>query len=124
MNSEDSDNESFDYDSFSELDSFNLKCKNIDPNLAKLMNIIIDKNDSEDKIDWRPPEKSGLSNSEPIIKNKQNIDNEQFNKLKDDIKYFRKLTDEQLEFIKNLDNSKKLEIIQIYQNCLNYIIHK
>jgi hypothetical protein len=105
-------------------DDYVFRCKNIDPSLAKLMNMIIE--ETPIKNNWIPPKSSGLNNSEPIIriekkhleKNEKNI---YFEDIKNDIKYFKKLDDNQLKYIKNLDDDQKFEIIQIYQKCLQYV---
>lgn len=98
-----------------ENDDYVFSCKNIDPSLAKLMNMIIEETPKINN--WVPPKHSGLDNSEPIIRK----ENSYYDSIKRDIKYFRKLDNSQLNYIKNLDNERKFEIIQIYQECLEYV---
>jgi hypothetical protein len=88
----------------------------LSPNLAKYFN-------SEKKFDiqtdWKPPEFNGLNNSFQIIpkyyqtlsvKNKI-IKVDYFQMIIDDIRNFRKLNEQQLIFIKNLDDERKQKII-------------
>jgi hypothetical protein len=104
-----------------------LQCKNLDPALAKLMGIIIEE---QKEINWRPPVKPGLDNSEKIISNdylKRNgllvNDNDYFKVIKDNIVNYRTLSDKQLEYIKNLNNDQKFELIQIYNVIMNNTIN-
>ena len=62
-----------DYDISNVDEHFNLFCKNIDPNLKKILGIEEERKDSEEKCDWKPPKTHGLNNSEPIIPKKQKI---------------------------------------------------
>lgn len=118
-----------DYDESSESDyedeqesKEELQCKNLDPALAKLMGIMIE----EQKVtDWKPPLKPGLDNSKEIfssgyLKTKDDID--EFKIIKDQIIHFRKLTDKQLDYIKNLNNEQKFELIQIYNKVMDSTI--
>jgi hypothetical protein len=99
-----------------------LLCKNIDPNLAKLMGIIIEE---QKVIDWKPPEKNGLDNSNEIVssyhfKNNNGLANlDFFSVIKDTIENFRMLNELQLEYIKNLNNEEKFELIKIYNKIIN-----
>jgi len=113
------------YDESSESEYGNdLYCKNIDPLLAKLMGIIIEEQNNN-KIEWKPPSKSGLDNSEQIIssiyfKNKNSIDYIDFFKvIKDDILNYKTLTTKQLDYIKNLNNHEKFELIEIYNKLMD-----
>ena len=98
------------YSSYSTDDEYEgeLLCKNIDPNLAKLMGIIIEENKTNT---WTPPAFSGLSNSSPIFEN-------DFEKIKQKIKNFEKLTNDELEKIKGMSNENKLIIISIYNSII------
>lgn len=104
-----------------------LRCKNIDPSLAKLMGIIVEE---QSKSDWKPPTKSGLDNSKEIIsstylKNKNIMDDiDLFGIIKDDILNYKTLSIEQLEYIKNLNNEDKFELIQTYNKILDVTIVK
>ena len=96
-----------------------LHCKNLDPALAKLMGIVIEE---QKNIDWKPPMKSGLDNSEKIISNhyfSNHITNENktdyyFMVIKEDITNYKTLSNKQLEYINYLTNEQKFELIQIY----------
>lgn len=118
----------YDYEESSESDyddddeNEELQCKNLDPALAKLMGIIIE----EQKVtDWNPPLKPGLDNSKEIVSSgylKTNSilkDLDEFKIIKDQIVNFRKLTDKQLDYIKNLNNEQKFELIQIYNKVID-----
>ena len=87
------------------------------------MGIIIEE---QKEIDRKPPLKNGLDNSEKIIssiylKNKSFINNDidYFKVIKDDILNHKFLNDKQLEYIKNLNNEDKFELIQIYNKMMN-----
>jgi hypothetical protein len=119
MDDSDSDSDESDY----EIGDNELYCKNINPALAKLMGIIIEE---QKEIDWKPPLKNGLDNSEQIIssnhfKDKSFINNDidYFKVIKDDILNHKFLNDKQLEYIKNLNNQDKFELIQIYNKLIN-----
>ena len=90
-----------------------LHCKNLDPALAKLMGIMIEE---QKETNWKPPAKSGLDNSERIISisSSKSVDVDFFNTIKENIINYKKLTDKQLEYIKNLNNEQKFELIQLY----------
>lgn len=97
-----------------------LHCKNLDPSLAKLMGIIIEE---QKEIDWVPPSKSGLDNSKQIIPSiyldkhfANNID--YFKIIKDDIINYKTLSNQQLDYIKNMNNEEKFELIQLYNKLL------
>jgi len=96
-------------------------CKNLDPALAKLMGIIIEE---QKETDWKPPSKPGLDNSKEIISSfyltNKILDVDYFTIIKDNIINYKKLTDTQLEYIKNLNNEKKFELIQLYDNILEF----
>jgi hypothetical protein len=124
-NEEDSKSEYSD-DNDNQYKSEELQCKNIDPVLAKLMGIIIE----EQKItNWEPPKKSGLDNSEEIIssiyfKNKNIITNiDFFQVIKDDIRNYKTLTHNQIEYIKNTTNEEKFELIEIYNKLIHMNMH-
>jgi hypothetical protein len=118
----------FDYDESSESeyeeDDQEIKCKNLDPVLAKLMGIIIEE---EKEIVWTPPSKPGLDNSKEIISSNycknSNYDVDFFKVIKDDILNYKKLTDRQLEYIKNLNNEEKFELIQLYDKMIEVTIN-
>jgi hypothetical protein len=123
---DDDDDEDTDIGEDEEETSDELQCKNIDPALAKLMGIFIE----EQKTDWKPPLKSGLVNSSPIISstyfyNQPILGSIDFFKIiKDDIINYKKLTDKQLDYIKNLNNQEKYELIEIYNKVLETSIKK
>jgi len=99
-----------------------LHCKNMDPALAKLMGIIMEE---QNGLDWKPPSKSGLDNSDKIISSTyftkkdllHNVD--YLNVIKDDILSYKTLSERQLEYIKNLNNEDKFEVIQTYNKVLD-----
>lgn len=88
---------------------------------------------------WSPPQRSGLSNSEPIIpsyylKTIVNIidGNEEkikflkvdyLNVIKDDIRNFRKLNKYQISYIKNyLSQDEKEEIIVLFNEAMGTLV--
>jgi hypothetical protein len=108
-------------------DSGELMCRNIDPVLARLMGIIIEEQKQE--ITWKPPEKPGLDNSEGIsysycLKNYMGMaEIDFFKKIKHDIRNYQKLSDRQLDYIKDLNNHDKFELIEIYNEILQQREH-
>lgn len=80
-----------------------------------------------DKIDYEPPKEAGLSNSDVIIpsyyhihKNPNKIQNINYlNMIKDDIRNLRPLNKYKLEYIYNLPNEDKNEIITLFNECIN-----
>jgi len=108
-------------------DSGELMCRNIDPALARLMGIIIEEQKQE--ITWKPPEKPGLDNSDGIsysycLKNYMGMaEIDFFKKIKDDIRNYQKLSDRQLDYIKDLNNHDKFELIEIYNEILQQREH-
>lgn len=104
-----------------------LHCKNIDPALAKLMGIIIEENinTNNNVYEWVPPTFSGLSNSVEIIpRKKENDENLMFNQIKDDVMSYRTLSPKQLEYIKNMNNDQKYEMIQIYNKTMEQVLYR
>lgn len=107
-----------DYDN----DNLNFICKNVDPFLAKLMGIIIE--EEKNHTDWKPPTTHGLDNSKEIIHqnyfhNRTMLEHiDLFDVIKNDIANFRKLSQEKLDYIKNLNHDEKCEIIMIYNEIL------
>lgn len=73
---------------------------------------------------YEPPKEHGLTNSECIIpsyykKNKNNIlVVDYYEIIKDDIRNFRPLNKYQLEYIMNLEDKYKNELINIFNNSL------
>ena len=120
----DESDDSDESDESDESDSGELRCRNIDPALAKLMGIIIEEQ-KQDTI-WKPPEKSGLDNSEGISysycsKNYMGmVEIDFFKKIKDDIHNYRNLSVRQLDYIKDLNNDEKFELIEIYNKILHH----
>jgi hypothetical protein len=76
---------------------------------------------------WKPPEKSGLTNSERIIpeyyKKKFNelISLDYFDIIIDDIRNLRKLNEYQLNYIYNLDNDSKQKLFIELNNLFDTI---
>ena len=125
----DENDSSDDSDSFEEeekeQEEYEFSCKNIDPKLAALMNIVIEEHAKlEMDNSWKPPSSSGLDNSEPIVKKTESKEPKEiafYEQLKDDITYFRKLTDKQLDYMKHsLTNDQKIEVIELYNVCQEY----
>jgi hypothetical protein len=122
------------YDSSDTEDNFNgeFKCTNMDPALAKIMGIFIQEQ-VEEKSDWKPPLHSGLSNSERIIKNeekkcdmiecKTQDKSDIFESIKNKIRNFDKLLQNEIDYMKTFSNQQKLELIRIYNNIINNIIN-
>ena len=102
-----------------------LHCKNINSPLTKLMGYT---EECIEEIDWKPPIKHGLNNSKKIIptlyfKNKSDIQDIDFSRvIKDDIINYKKLTYNQLEYIKKMSNEEKFELIELYNKVLDVII--
>ena len=118
-----------DSDSYSEEEEEDgeLHCKNIDPALAKLMGIIIEEkvNTHNNVHEWVPPTFSGLSNSREIIpRKKENDENAIFSQIKDDVMSYRTLSPRQLDYIKNMNNDQKYEMIQIYNKTMEQVLYR
>ena len=115
-------NDSSESESEQEEEYGDIQCKNLDPALAKLMGILIEE---QKEIDWKPPLKSGLDNSKEIVSSmylKHNfLSNEidYFTVIKDDILSYKTLTQNQIEYIKHLNNEDKFELIQIYNKLID-----
>jgi len=52
---------------------------------------------------------------------KMRIDTSQFSIMKDDIKNYRALTEFQLDYLKNLNENEKIEIIKLYDVMMGTI---
>jgi len=97
---------------------------NIDCGLPNVYNKI------DDTFQWKPPEKYGLDNCDYIINPYYNIHNntkkafsiDYLEIIKDDIKNYRKLNKFQLDYIKELKDADKNNILDIYCNCMNSLI--
>jgi len=113
-------------------DDDTIRCKNLDPALAKLMGMIVEE---QKNIDWTPPAKSGLDNSKEIVssmhfkpirveKSQSRGDNDvdHFTIIKRDILDYKTLSKEQLEYIQNLNNEDKFELIQIYNKLIGVAV--
>ena len=110
----DSDDDSS-YYSEDEKDEKDFYCTNMDPALAKLMGIIITEQETNNNNVWVPPSKSGLGNSDKIIKTQ----NSYFEDIKNSIIQHNPLTEKQLEYIKNTTAEEKIELIEIYNNIIS-----
>lgn len=77
-----------------------------------------------------PPEKHGLENSDVIIPNYYKLhkhpskifDFDFYEVIKDDIRNCRKLSSYQLEYIKNLKESYKDELIVLFNECIGTFV--
>jgi hypothetical protein len=84
----------------------------------------------DNTFQWKPPEKSGLENCNYIIQLYYNIHNNYKKSfsldylaiIKDDMKNYRKLNKFQLDYIKELNDADKNDIIDIYFTCMNSLI--
>ena len=103
------------YYSEDDSDEQNFYCTNMDPALAKLMGIIITEQTPTDNNVWLPPSKSGLGNSDKIIK----TENLYFQDIKTSIIQHNPLTEKQLEYIKNTTAEEKIELIEIYNKIIS-----
>jgi hypothetical protein len=92
------------------------------------MGIII--KEQSEIIDWKPPSKSGLDNSEEIVPSmyfqNKNVVNDInfFNVIKNNIINYKTLSERQLEYIKNLNNEEKYELIEIYNKLIGSNMRK
>jgi hypothetical protein len=97
-----------------------IQCRNMDPALAKLLGIIVEE---QKETDWKPPEKPGLENSREIVSalyfQDKPLDIDYFAILKDCIANHKKLTDRQLDYVKNLGHEEKYELLQLYNRMLD-----
>lgn len=80
--------------------------------------------------DWKPPSTYGLNNSERVIpehyfekdkKENQFLQIDMFYKLTKDIRNLKPLSKIQLEYVKTLPKEKILELLEIYNTCLQNI---
>ena len=119
------------YYSSSDEDTNDVKCTNMDPALAKIMGIFIKE---QEECDWKPPLHSGLSNSQPIInhetksneskqESKEESKHDDFVRIKEKIKDYDKLTQNEIESMKYFSNQQKIELISIYNNIIHNIIN-
>jgi len=104
---------------------YHLFCNNINPSFRKELGIEInDNHDHNLQTDWKPPSNYGLSNSERIIpqhyfeRNQKSMDIDMFYELTKDIRNLKPLNHVQLNFIKTLPKEKVMEIIELYNLCL------
>jgi hypothetical protein len=113
-------------------DDDTIRCKNLDPALAKLMGMIVEE---QKNIDWTPPATSGLDNSKEIVSSMyfrpirieksqrfENNDIDYFAIIKRDILDYKPLSKEQLEYIQNLNNENKFELIQLYNKLIGVVV--
>ena len=99
-------------------------CKRLSKELG-LNEIIFDEN-----ISYKPPKESGLSNSDIIIpsyyqlhKHPSKIFNiDYYEIIKDDIRNIRPLNKYQLEYIKELSDEYKYELINIFNDCIKTFV--
>lgn len=104
----------------------------LSPSLIKYFNVDINTNTSNInkniQTDWYPPKHHGLKNSFIIIPDYYKKHGEKilkvdyYDMILDDIRNFRKLNDNQLNFIKNLDDDSKQKLF-IEFNELFDVIH-
>jgi len=101
-------------------------CKNLNNKLKKRLGY--DTFDNQKNINWIPPDKSGLGNSEPIIQ-KYFIDKlnniTQINYIviiKDDIRNMRSLNEEQLKYITTLNKNQLCDIVNTFNVVNKYLV--
>lgn len=108
-----------------------IELEKLSPSLIKYFNPDSDINKNIE-TDWEPPKHHGLNNSFIIIpqyyqnKNQKILKIDYYEMILDDIRNLRKLNEHQLNFIKNLDDDSKQELIlefnklfDVIQNLLN-----
>ena len=80
----------------------------------------------EDNFNWVPPKENGLQNCNHIIPNyyitpkNKFLDIDYYNIIKDDIRNFRPLNEYQMEYIFNLKDEYKTELLIIFNECLQF----
>lgn len=118
MYSDETESEEEQYYESDNEDDNEIMCTNMDPQLAKLLGITLDTEESqeESQTKWTPPSTFGLSNSNRIINDRSN---EIFEEIKTCVLMKQSLNDEQLDYIKHIDKDKLYEIIFIYNNSVN-----
>jgi hypothetical protein len=109
-------------------DHYNLFCNNISSNIRKELNM---KDDTIQELsinsDWNIPITYGLNNSERIIPqhyfdtNLPFKDIDMFYELTKDIRNLKPLDSIQLNYISTLPKDKILELIEIYNTCLQSV---
>lgn len=98
----------------------------LSPSLIKYFEPSIEINKNIE-TDWKPPKKHGLDNSFIIIPKYYQKAGEKilkidyYNMIIDDIRNCRKLNDYQLNFIKDLDDDKKLKLFIEFNNLFDVI---
>ena len=82
-----------------------------------------------DNTHWEPPNKHGLHNSNFIIpsyyqkpssKNKI-LQMDYYEMIKDDIRNYRDLNKHQMEYIFNLEDKYKNEILELFNHCIKMV---
>ena len=93
------------------------------PNLAKMVGYKNSNYEVTKMIDWEPPKESGLENCNVIIPEyyvnsyEQIVKIDYFTIIKDNIKNCRPLTDYQIEYVLNMSDYEKNELIMLYNDC-------
>jgi hypothetical protein len=85
---------------------------------------------SDEIFFWEPPKEYGLNNCDYIIDPtfgihnniKRAFDIDYFFIIKYDIKNFKKLNAYQKEYVKKLPDECKIELLEIYDDCMNTFI--
>lgn len=102
-----------DEDEYEDEDEDEIKCTNMDPQLAKILGLHVEIELSDDK--WIPPTSHGLNNSDRIINDRNN---NLFEEIKKRVVMKESLNEEQLNYIKTIDKDKLCEIINTYNNMV------
>jgi hypothetical protein len=112
-------------------ESMSLHCKNIAPALAEDIGITPHPSRFPSGVDeWIPPETHGLENSQRIIPHyyltSKRLDNrifeiDYFNIIVDDVRNVRRLNPYQMEYIRQLPDEDKMEIIEEFNSMWDTI---
>ena len=89
----------------------------------------IDEINYDEIINWTPPKQHGLNNCNVIIPQYYHLHKhpskifkiDYYEIIKDDIRNFRTLNKYQLEYINDLSHECKIELIDIFNNCIKAI---
>ena len=106
---------------------YSLFCNNLNTSLQKELGIT-SPNIAKTTNDWKPPSIYGLNNSEWIIPEhyfdkteNKNLHIDMFYELTKDIRNLKPLNSVQFEYIKTLSKEKIIELLEIYNSCLQNI---
>jgi hypothetical protein len=101
---------------------------NVNRPLAKLLGIPEYKCDNDTKNTWEAPNTHGLNNSSHIIPPYYISNNERmfnlnfYDIIKDDIRNYRKLTKYQMDYILQMSEYDKNELLVLFNECMKNLI--